>query len=29
MTGSGRATNVFILTDNRWELIHEHLSPWR
>ncbi len=26
ISGSGRATNVFILTDNKWKLIHEHLS---
>jgi len=24
--GNGRATNVFIKNDNKWELLHEHLS---
>ncbi|QIK69475.1 nuclear transport factor 2 family protein [Erysipelothrix sp. HDW6C] len=24
--GSGRATNVFQYIDNRWQLVHEHLS---
>ena len=26
VTGCGRATNVFVRTDARWALIHEHLS---
>lgn len=25
-SGSGRATNVFVLLDGEWKLIHEHLS---
>ncbi|UJW58994.1 nuclear transport factor 2 family protein [Bacillus sp. A116_S68] len=28
VTGSGRATNVFVVDENgAWKLIHEHLSP--
>ena len=26
ISGSGRATNVFVLLDGEWKLIHEHLS---
>lgn len=26
VSGSGRATNVFVKTDHGWKLIHEHLS---
>ncbi|MBM7541309.1 YybH family protein [Amphibacillus cookii] len=28
VSGSGRATNVFVKNDaNEWKLVHEHLSP--
>lgn len=26
ISGKGRATNVFLVADNEWKLVHEHLS---
>jgi len=27
-TGSGRGTSVVRKVDERWQVVHEHLSPW-